>query len=50
MSRGSHALNLMNKGGHSVDSAVMRLRPELRHWEKIKVFNVSVDTFGHDLL
>ena len=50
MSCGSCALNFMDKGGHGVDGTVMGSGPELGHWEKVKVFNVSVDAFGDDLL
>jgi hypothetical protein len=50
MSCGSHALNFIDKGGHGVDGAVMWSGPELGHQEEVKAFNVSVDTFGDNLL
>jgi len=50
MSGGSHALNFMDKGGYSVDGAVMWSGPELGHREEVEVFNVGVDTFGNNLL
>jgi hypothetical protein len=50
MSHGSHALNFMNKGGHSINSAVMGSGPELGHREEVEAFNVSIDMFGNNLL
>ena len=50
MSCGSSALDLVDEGGHHVNSAMMGLGSELGHCKEVETFNVSIDLFGDNLL
>jgi hypothetical protein len=50
MSRGSGALDFVDEGGYCVNGAVVRSRPKLEHQEEAETLDVSVDSFGNDLL
>ena len=45
-----HALDFMNEGGYCVNGAMVRLGPELGHWEEVEQFNVGIDPLGNNLL
>ena len=50
VSCGTHALDLVNQGGYSIDGAVMRSGPKLGHRKEVEVLDVDIDAFGDNLL